>query len=264
VLRLVLAPLAALLFAVNASANLTTFFVIIALALCYVISAGVMYLFSKKFLPFTIKFNKKLVDSERKKINSFLKGASFTVLSGMFLGYIDVIMLGRYVSSETIGFYQAAFSLVGALVYLIPFSISFFPLFSTANPTQLKNYLEKSLRATLVFSFLLLFITFIFSGAIIKIIFGQSYESSSILLRILSILIVLIPLSNVYMNFLFVKNKSVFIAKSLILTTLLNVVLNGILIKILLPQSELLAAAGVAVATIVSRAILVLIFYLKK
>lgn len=262
--RLILIPTAVILFSSFASPSLTTFAIIFSLSICYLITFLIMLYFSKKSLSFVIDFKRDLNKEKKKKVNYFLKGASFVVFSGMFLGYIDVVMLGKFVSSETIGFYQAALSIVGALIYLIPFSISFFPLFNILRKEELDRYFKKSIKITLLLSLAMFFIVFFFSEFFVKIIFGLEYAGSAGILRVISFLILFLPLSNVYVSFFLSVNKSNFVAKALIYTTLLNVVLNYAAIKLLLTSSELLAASGVAAATVLSRIILLVIFYVKR
>ena len=63
-----------------------------------------------------------LTQLEKKELLYFVLPLAFTSLSGVFFGYIDTIMLGHYVQSEFIGFYQAAFQLAASASIIISFT----------------------------------------------------------------------------------------------------------------------------------------------
>ena len=82
-----------------------------------------------------------------------------------------MVMLGKFVPSEFIGYYQIALSLVGALGALITFSAVFLPLFSRMKEKQLERAFKGAVKITLLLSlmgvifvllFELLFLGFLF------------------------------------------------------------------------------------------------------
>ena len=221
-------------------------------------SALIFLLFkSKKGISFLQIKSKKISKSEKKEVNKFILPLTTTVLSGLFLSYVDIIMLGGFIiDSEFIGYYSAAFHLTGAAASLLAFSTVLFPIFSRLRGKRLKRGLTKTIKVvlpiTIALSILIVFLTMIFSPLIIKIIYGGGYSNSINLLRILSLSIITGPIIAIYTNYFISKGNTKIIAKLLILTTLLNICLNYILISIFIKQSHFLATIGAAIATIFS------------
>ena len=187
-----------------------------------------------------------------------------TVLSGVFFGYIDIIMLGHFVEANFIGFYQAAFSIIGAIYPLIPFSFVLFPIFNKLKGKRLNEGFGKSLKIIMFFSFLFFIGVFIFAPLIIKIIFGNNYLSSIMILRILSCLIFITPITALYMDYFYVIGRPKLITILLITTTILDIFLNYFLITWLLNYSQIMAIIGAGIATILSKIILLICLILFK
>ena len=101
-------------------------------------------------------------------------------------------------------------------------------------------------------SLFLIFITILLAPLIIKIIYGTEYLSSTNLLRLLSLLILSGPLTAIYTIYFVSKGNTKLIAKLLISTTILNIILNYVLISILVKQSHFLATIGAVIATLIS------------
>ena len=186
-------------------------------------------------------------------MNKFLLSISALVLSGVFFGYIDMVMLGRFVSGEFIGYYQAAFGLVGAAAPLITFSAVLFPIFSRINREKLNRAFDKSFKIIFSLSILSLLFTFIFAPLIIKMIYGSEYSTSIPLLRLFSLLFISLSLISHYSTYLIVKGKQNIVIKLLIISTILNVILNYVFIIWLLSYSQFMAVVGAIIATIISR-----------
>jgi len=91
---------------------------------------------------------------------------------GLFLGYIDMVLLGRFIDVEFIGYYSAAFHLIGAASALLGFSIVLFPIFSRLKGERLKRSLKKSIKTVLPLSIFIAILIMFFSPLIIKIICG--------------------------------------------------------------------------------------------
>ena len=258
-LRLIIIPLI-IIFSLEFSENILLLNILLGLSFCYLIA--LIFLFIKR----PILSGKNLNKEQKKQVNKFILPLTATALSGVFFVSIDKIMLGHFVSAEFIGYYAAAFSLIGAVMGFLSFSGALFPIFSRLSGKKLERGFRKSIKLVLPFSFIIILITLIFSPLIIKIIYGAQYSLSINLLRALSILIISEPIAAVYSNYYISIGKTGKMVKLLILTALLNILLNYVLIIALLPKGNLAAVFGAVIATLISRYLFLfgLIIFRKK
>lgn len=246
ILRLIIIPLI-VLFSLSFSEEILFLNIFLALSFCYL--AGLVFLLIKKPILAGKELNKK----EKKRVNKFILPLTVMVLSGVFFGYIDIVMLGRFVDSEFIGYYSAAFALVGSVIVMLGFSSALFPIFSRLGGKKLERGFKKSIKITIPLSLLLIFFTILLAPFIIEIVYGVEYSNSTLLLRMLALLVFSGPLTAIYTVYFISKGNTKLIAKLLVSTTLLNIILNYVLISILVKQSHYLATVGAVVATLVSR-----------
>ncbi len=264
--KLIIVPLAVLLTLKSIhSQEINVFVMIIALSLSQLL-ALIFFIFNSKKIPF-LKYPKKEISvDEKRKINKFMLPLSATALSGIFFGYIDIVMLGRFVSVEFIGFYRAAFSLVGAIIPLIAFSTVLFPILGRLKGKQLEDGFKKALRITLLTSVLMILVIIVASPLIIKLIFGKEYLTAVPILQVLSLVIFSTPLIDLYTTYMTIKGNTKLIAYFLIASTGVNIILNYLFITWFLAYSEFMAVIGAAIATILSRYLLLigLIIFRKR
>ncbi len=255
--RLVLVPIT-ILFVLDSSKEILLGGIFLSLSLCFFFSIFFLYPKIKKY-P-----SDKLSEKEKKEVIKFIIPLSATALTGLFFGTIDIIMLGRFVHSSYLAYYQAAFALIGSVSVLIPFAAAFFPVFSRLSEEKLKLVLKKSLAVTFIFSFFAIIFTLFLSDIVVKAIYGVEYLPTSKILRILSILLLVDSFNAVFSNFFISQSKNKFLSKTLILATFLNILLNFILIKYFLQFSMFHATIGAAIATILSRIFILGIFFIKN
>jgi len=229
------------------------FFIIIGLSLAYFLSAIFLAIVSKLNITYLKERTKKLSFNEKKKTNKFVLAISAVVLSGMFFGYIDMIMLGRFVQPEFIGYYKIALGLVGALGSLISFSIVFLPLFSRMKKKQLEKAFNKSIKITFLFSLIIASSVLLFAPWIINILYGSNYAPAINLLRALSLLVISMPIIALFVSYFIAKGEPKKITKALVFSTILNIILNYIVIKSLIIKGPFEAVLGVTAVTIFSR-----------
>ena len=259
VLRLIIIPLI-IIFSLKFSENVLLLNILLGLSFCYLIA--LIFLFIKR----PILSGKNLNKEQKKQVNKFILPLTAIALSGIFFVSIDKIMLGHFVSAEFIGYYAAAFSLIGAVMGFLSFSGALFPIFSRLGGKKLKKGLRKSVKMVLLASFIIILITLIFSPLIIKIIYGTQYSLSTNLLRLLAILIISEPLAAIYSNYYVAIGKTGKMVKLLISAALLNIILNYVFIITLLPRGNLAAVFGAVIATLISRYLFLfgLIVFRKK
>ncbi|GIU68461.1 MAG: polysaccharide biosynthesis protein [Candidatus Pacearchaeota archaeon] len=229
------------------------FYLILGLTFSYFITAVFMFFVSFKRVNFIKTKKEKLNSRQTKQANRFLSMTAFLILSGMFFSYIDKIMLGRFVSVEFIGYYSAALGLVGALSSLIGFGGVLLPIFSRIKDKKLEQSMKKSIRIVLILGILLFIFTLLFAPLIILIAYGSNYNPSTNILRLLSLLIIILPLIGIYSSYFTSQGKPQIVVKLLILSTLINVILNYFLITSLLEYGGLLATFGAGIATLISQ-----------
>ncbi len=256
-MRIVIAPLTIVFLISKLEVSYKVFWIIFSLTLIWILVLGVFYLIIKKNLLFKKSKVYKISNKDKKEMSKFIREMFLMGLAGFLLGYIDMIVLGRFISSEFIGFYQIAMGFVGSSIPLITFSSALFPLFSKLSGKELFKTFSKSVKLTVLISTFATIFVLILSPQIIQILYGATYLPSINLLRILSFMIIISPLTSLYSSFLIARGNPRSIVLSLGLTTLLCLILSYVLVKSFLIQGELAAVYGVCIAIIVSN-----LFYL--
>jgi O-antigen/teichoic acid export membrane protein len=173
--------------------------------------------------------------------------ALFGMLSFVFFT-TDQIILGKLKGVEAVGYYSIATRIILILVtFPSLFLTSLFPqlALSVDNKERLKNIFKKSIPFILLMSFLLFAFILIFAD-LLPLLFGQKYIPSIQPLKLLSIILLVIPLTNLFDNFLFSINKQWQDFFITLFCALLNVVLNFLLI----PQYSIF---GAIYATLISQ-----------
>src|SRR3989339_783143 len=87
-----------------------------------------------------------------------------------------------------------------------------------------------------------------------------------LLLQLLSLLFINIPICSLYGSYYFIQKKTKMYSVLLIISTVINIILNYLFIIALLPQGMMQAVIGSCVATIISRYMFLfgLIFFRKR
>lgn len=221
------------------------------------------HFFSLLFLSYQVKRNLKFLKSKeeflnKKEINDlkkFIYPLSATAMAGMFFGFIDILMLGHFVTTEFIAYYGAAFSLVGGASAIIGFmSISLMPIFARNSGKALKNIFRKTRNLIIFISILSGIFTYLIAEYIVKISYGEEYLTAVSSLKIFSILIVLIPIIGIYVSYYITQKKTKELAWLITGSAVLNIVFNYFAITYgLVNYGELGAVFGAVFATIASR-----------
>lgn len=270
ILRLFLIPVT-LLFLLKLNNNLLNFWIFIFLTLSYLLS--LIYIYTKsKNLPIKSKifennfFKKSLSKEEIKNFKSFIIPLSFISLSGIFFGSIDMLMLGRYVSSEFISYYSSALSLIGSITLLISFiSTGIFPLLSSLKGKKLNSLFKKSLKYSFLISLFSSFFVLLFSKTIILLIYGKEYLTSYKILNIYTILILISPLIALYESYFISQKRTKILSILLVVSTVVNIFLNFFFIKYGISNfGEIGGVFGACFATIISRTIYLIGLKIKR
>lgn len=263
-IRIIIVPISILLLFKFFPKAINLLLVILGLSVSFLISLLFLYFSARKEVGFLKVKSDELKLSEKKALFSFIIALSAVVFSGIFFGFIDIFILGRYVEAEFIGYYRVAYSLITSAIPLITFSSALLPLFSKIKGKSLERGLSKSLRLTFLIAVPSMVLTYLLSPVIIKLIFGESYLPSINILRIFSVLMIILPLIALHSSFLVSQNRPKKVAQSLIISTFINIVLNYTLIFALLPYGQIYAVYGATIATIISKCVYLVMLLIHR
>ncbi|MDD5699624.1 MAG: oligosaccharide flippase family protein [Candidatus Nanoarchaeia archaeon] len=251
--RLVVVPLLIFLSLKKlASTEVTLMFIIIGLSFSFLVPTLLLLFLSRKKVRYLAERGEKITSSEKRNTLKFIIPTAATVITTIVFGSIDMVMLGKFVLSQYIGYYRAAYSLIAAIFPLISFSVVLLPTFSRLGEQQLEKGFKKSASITFLLSLALLVFVFLFSPLIIRLIYGNLYEPSINLLRVFSLLFISVPVMGVYVNYFTAKGKPFVVTKILIGVVILNILLNLLAIFLLRSYGDLAMVYGVTIATILS------------
>ncbi|RYF26388.1 MAG: flippase [Flavobacteriales bacterium] len=222
-------------------------------------SAGFnMYYISKKI---KISFKNLVISKHFKPL--FLLWAS-TLVTTIYLVF-DTVILGFLTNDTTVGYYAASMriakislSVLGAVSLVLLPRLTF--LFNQANTTAAGNLLNKSLRFVCFLGVPIAIGIFCLATEIISVFAGQAYLPAVNSLRVLSFLVVLIGLAQVFSNQILLplmQEKKIFYAS--IVGVAISLSLNFILIPKLLHVGAALSSLFTELAVTV-----VLYAYAKK
>jgi len=184
----------------------------------------------------------------------------FGILSYLFYG-IDSFVIGYFKGSFEVGLYNAAVP-IAALLYFASniFIQMFFPLitkeFARKNFEIIGEMSKQVTKWIFILNLPLLILMIFFPGAILNILFGQEYMVAKDALRFLSIGAFIFSVLIISNNLLYMLGKSKLILTDIIASTILNVILNILLV----PKYGI---NGAAFATMISYIILSLLFLLQ-
>lgn len=156
-----------------------------------------------------------------------------TSCSVSFYTYIDSIILSVFQGITVVGWYSAAYKLMLAL-FFIPTAVNMaiFPVmsrfYSSKDSLQLINY--KYFKYMVLISIPIGFGTTILADQIILLIFGQEYTQSIIALQILIWAMVITFLGSPFSTLIQSINKQLIVTKVTIIGTIINIILNLLLI----------------------------------
>jgi O-antigen/teichoic acid export membrane protein len=214
---------------------------ILSFALAYFLGMFLSFLYALKLGKNFLIFLKPKINYDF--IKYYLVNGLPLVLFGM-LGFIffntDQIILGKLKGVETVGYYSIAIKIILILVtFPSLFLASLFPqlALSVNDRERLKKIFKKSIPFILLISSLIFILIFIFAD-FLPLLFGEKYIPSIKPLKLLSLILIFLPLTNLFDNFLFSINKQwqdFFI-------TLFCAILNLVLDFLLIPPYSILGA----------------------
>lgn len=267
VTRFVIVPLAILLF-LNSDLSNQGFVVVTLLAIVFSYLISLFFLVSnaKRKIGFLEVHADDLNSKEILDLKKFIYPLSATALAGAFFGYIDTLMLGRFVSTEYIAYYGAAFSLISSGAAIIGFaSTALLPIFSRKTGSSLENIFRKTRNFVVLISILGTIFAYSISYYAIRYAYGIEYLTAVPLLRWFSLLVLFIPVLTLYASYFVSQKRTKELAMLLFGSTILNILFNIFGIHYGLNHyGEMGALYGALAATILSRVIYLAGFFVLK
>jgi O-antigen/teichoic acid export membrane protein len=199
-----------------------------------VINGIVNFWYANKTLNFSFSLN---FEKHLKHLKPLFFIFSTTISISIYV-LLDTIMLGFLADEKAVGFYSIALKIskvpmlfVGALgLVLIP------QLASSFHQNELEKFnglILKSLNFVITFSFPVIFFIFGISEELLYAFAGEQFVGAALTLKILSVVVLLIGLSNVFgLQILTPMGKDKFLTFSVLLGTITSLSLNFILIPL--------------------------------
>jgi len=200
---------------------------------------------------------------EKPRVLNYLGFMGIASLSLVFFASIDTLMLGRFVEATYIGYYRAALSIILTISALLSFSGILLPIFTQINKRRLERGFQKTLRYIFMFSIPIFFGLIFISKYLIRAIYGSEYLQATLPLYVLALLVITAPLVTLYSTLFAAREKAKDLAKLISLSLVLNIILNYFLIKTFLGISQEYAMVGAALATLISRCVLLISLSVK-
>jgi len=218
-----------------------------------IIALSFLLFLYKKHYPFLFQKTEEIEKKEKKRILNFMFFLTIGSITGAFFAYIDIVMLGFFVKPEFIGYYKAAFTIVVSVASLITITNVLLPVFTQLKGQRLEHIFNKVFKYSALLSFPAAFGLALIAQPFINVIYGESYLPASIILYLVSFLIIEFSTGSMFSWLFVAKEKPQIPVKILIIATLMNILLNYVLITSLINIGEIYAVLGAGVATVISR-----------
>jgi len=224
-----------------------------------------VFLYIRKICP--QMFEKTDANINKKEVLHFVSFLTIASISGVFFSYIDSVMLGIFLQPEYVGYYRAAFSLVLGIIGLVSFpSVILLPLFTKLDKTKIENVFNRAIKYSAILAIPACFGLLVLSRYFLNFFYGYSYLPAALPLSFLAFLIIPIIMVSLFLNLFSAEGKPQILAKLILYSCILNIILNYVFIKLFLLISPLWATAGAAIATLISWTFYLVasIYYVKK
>ena len=235
----------------------TAWSVFVVLAFASFIALLFTFLTINKRFPFLIKGRKEKV--ERKRLLVFSGFLALGTLGMLIFGNIDKLMLGYFLEAKFIGYYNAILTLVSGVLGLTGFANVVFPVFTQLHGKRLKRAFKKTFYTIAIIAFPAAIGLAYIALPALQIFYGQAYVPAeyrtALLLTsvFLALLVLESLLSNVFVMLFNAKEKPKIPAFTTLAVSILNIILNLILITSLVKIKPSYGLIGAAAATFMSR-----------
>jgi len=181
-------------------------------------------------IPSNIKENKIM-----QRVYSYSWPIVFASVVYVLFSWVDSFFIGYFIDAEAVGFYNSAVPIAFLLLFVPDlFMQLFLPLitrmYSNKNKILVKEISKQICKWIFMFNLPLFLLMILFPGAIINILFGPEYLAAENSLRLLLIGVFFSSICIVSQNLISMIGKSRLILMNMIIVTIINVILNIILI----------------------------------
>lgn len=160
--------------------------------------------------------------------------------------YVDSVMIGAMLPSEDVGFYRAAYNIVGAVSGIVALPGVLFPVFVQLESEDLRSAFSRVFRYASIIAFPCTFGLMVIAEPLVKFVYGADYLQAAGVMVVLSILILRSALG--FWGVLFnAKEMPEYPVYATFFGMILNVVLNYVFIL-------RMGIVGAAIATVMSNA----------
>lgn len=176
---------------------------------------------------------------------------------------LDTTMLGFIKGDRSVGIYSAAIkvprlinSLISAIGAVLVPRLSYY---YEQDKVKFSDYIKRSIKIVALLSIPCATATFMLPEGIILLLCGEQYHDAIITTRILSLLILIIPISVLFNNQIFIPmRKEIYVLQGTVMGAVVNIALNIVLIPIL-------AENGAAIASVIAELVVMCIclFHVK-
>jgi O-antigen/teichoic acid export membrane protein len=218
----------------------------------------------RKLSPYL--FEKSNEEVDKKRIFKFFIYMGIMGSLLIVFGYIDIIIIGILLSAEYVGFYSAALGLAGGIWSFLNISYILLPLFTQMENHDLETSINKVFKYISLLAIPSIFGILIMGKYLIRAIYGYEYLPTIMPFYILSLLILITPLTSVLISLFSAKEKPKYVINIVIIAIIINIVLDIVLINSFSRISLDLSIAGAAIATVISELVYLfgLIIYTKR
>lgn len=225
---------------------------IIGITLTSLVSVLILIYYLKKFAPFL--FQKTTQKIDKKRVLRFLLYVSIASITTTLFAYIDTVMIGILIPDASyVGYYRAAFSLVFSIAALFTFISVLFPVFTQTKKKDLERIFNKVFRYSAMITIPASFGLLVLGKYIMRLVYGVDYLPGALPLYF-SAFLVFEMTSTQLLTFLFsAREKPELSIKPMIIFTILNIILNYLLVTAFLQISLIWAMTGAAIATLFTR-----------
>jgi len=184
-----------------------------------------------------------------------------TVISTSIYNYLDNVMLGFLSSNTYVGYYGAGMRIIRTIMFcIVSIGYVILPRYSLfiekGKDIEFKNLAQKAIDVIYMFSLPFIFGLYILSPQVIKLLAGNLFYESYIVIRITVPLFLVTGLSNfIGLQILFPKGKEWILVLGTSCAAMINIVFNLLLIP-------LLNHIGAAISILITESTVLLILYL--
>lgn len=210
----------------------------------------IFYLSRKKY-PLLFK-DKEKTPINKKDVSKFMLLLNIQNLALLILSNVTIVLLGIFLSSEFVGYYNSSWALIsGVIGLLFSFSYTFLPVLSNTKEETFQIMLKKIFRLSFILALPISFGLSLLSKFFIFTIYGDAYLFAVTPLSILSFTIPLIAGINLSLDSFSARNKQKKFSTTMLFFSLIFIFFNYLFIKFLYLISGELTLIGVAIINLI-------------